>query len=204
MPAACLSSCLAVNTHTHLHIGCLHSLHPAIHPWTISGSLFFMRTMCSNIPCWDGSWSLPCSLTKSRKKLYCMVLWNWERMWPITHCVTSALQIISFPLHEELQDAQMHFLKHNLKIMRQMRDTTCSWQRPLSGSVCSRFNLARCCSYNAWPPSILKLSSLCNLGTKIHRIRRALQKECGKAGISSSVWFYSYTAEEPMLQTYKG
>lgn len=49
-----------------------------------------------------------------------------------------------FP-REEPYHPEMHFLKHNLKIMRQILDTTCFWQGP---RLWERINLARCDSYS--------------------------------------------------------
>lgn len=142
--------------------------------------------------------------TKARKKLYCrgpLKLGENVAHHPLWS-ISPANYI--FPLHEELQDAQMRFLKPNLKIMRQMLDTTCSWQRPLSGSVWKRFNLARCCSSKARPPSLLQLSSLRDLGPNMHRARSDSKKNVDNLELPIAFGFFLVWQKNWRLHTYVG
>lgn len=140
-------------------------------PWTISRPYFWLEPYAvTRRLYWDGGRSLQRSVTEAQKELYC------RRPLKLEENVSSLPTMLHQPSKSYLfpswgaaspPDA---FLKHKLKIMRQILNTTCFWQRPLSISLWKKINLARGCSsglasFTSWPGSLC-LSDLADVNTQ--------------------------------------
>ena len=132
--------------------------------------LFLIRTICSDHLYWDGGRSLQRSITEAHKELYChRTLKLEENVSSLPTVSHQPSKLYLFPSWGTASPPDA-FLKHKLKIMRQILDTTCFRQRPLSISLWKRINLAKgyssgLASFTSWPGSLC-LSDLADVSTQ--------------------------------------